>query len=83
MFGRPRRPATKGEALFVGIFTTAIGAMLSFVMISIEPAPEAPAIVLTGATLMAIAILLCGLWILATGLGMPRDPSRHGRKDVT
>ena len=76
MFGRRKRPATKGEALFAGVLTTAVGGVLSLVMISIEPAPNVPAIVLMGATLLAVAILMCGLWLLATALGIRAAPPR-------
>lgn len=70
MFGRNKRPATKGETLFSGVFTTAIGGVLSLVMLTVEPAPGAPPLVIAAATLMALIILACGLWILATALRM-------------
>lgn len=71
MFGRRhRRPATKGETLFVGVFMTAVGGLLSLAMLSIEPEPDAPALLIIGATLFALFVFLCGLWILATALRM-------------
>jgi len=77
MFGRRhRRPATKGETLFAGVFMTAIGGLLSFAMLAIEPEPGAPALLIIGATLFALFAFLCGLWILATALRMFTRGSR-------
>lgn len=68
--GRNKRPATKGEVLFAGIFMTAIGGLLSFAVIVGEPAPGVPAIALVGARVMALLGFGCGLWLLATALRM-------------
>lgn len=70
MFGRSKPPATKAQVLFAGVFMSAIGALLCFAMITLEPAPDAPPIALAAASLMAFAALGCGLWLLATALRM-------------